>query len=92
MSLSRPPALETPAKDTALTVTASPLETKAFPEPALRRAQVTRSCFQPVLQIHSLFLGTFHVKKQSHFPALQNENNGFYFPSILGRVMMRRHF
>lgn len=32
------------------------------------------------------------LKSKSHFPALQNENNGFHFPSILGSLVMRRDF
>lgn len=29
------------------------------------------------------------LKSKSHFPALQNENNGFHFLSSLGRAVMK---
>lgn len=81
-----------PRRTPALPVTARSLEMTAVPAPALQRAQVTRSCCQPRLPIHGLFLGTFHVGTQSHFPALRDENAGFCFPSIRGRVVMRGRF
>lgn len=30
------------------------------------------------------------LKSKSHFPAIQNENNGFHFPLFLAELCMRR--
>lgn len=62
-----PPAW-TPAQDLALRRSA-PVGTNAVSEPALNGALFTVELFSTSGEIHSLFLGAFHVEKQKPFPS-----------------------